>query len=275
MKKMRFFPGLILLVCARLVCAQTAEEPEVAHARADIAELRALVEAGAVPRVRLGKAEDALADARDAAILRKTVYGQDLTVEQADDMIAAAARRFERRKKAFDEAQKLVDAGVAAELSLGTFLQDLDLARQECDLAESRARVTREAGEMARAEEALDRKLALAPGEARAIAERFDGDGVFTAGTFSRVETAFEERFGKPLPVSALGETAVHRALGFDHRGRVDVALNPDQPEGVWLRRYLTEKRIPFFAFRQAVAGKATGAHIHLGPMSTHLALGG
>jgi hypothetical protein len=71
-----------------------------------------------------------------------------------------------------------------------------------------------------------------------------------------------------------MGQTAVHRALGFDHRGRVDVALNPDQPEGVWLRRYLTENRIPFFAFRHAVAGKATGAHIHLGPMSTRLGVG-
>ena len=73
---------------------------------------------------------------------------------------------------------------------------------------------------------------------------------------------------------SAVGETAVHRALGFDHRNRVDVALNPDQPEGVWLRRYLESRRIPYFAFWQAVPGKATGAHIHMGPMSTRLAPG-
>jgi len=89
------------------------------------------------------------------------------------------------------------------------------------------------------------------------------------------VETAFEREFGKPLPVSAMGETAVHRALGFDHRGRVDVALNPDAPEGAWLRAYLTVNHIPFFAFRQAVPGKATGAHIHIGPMSARLDSGG
>jgi len=64
--------------------------------------------------------------------------------------------------------------------------------------------------------------------------------------------------------VSAMGETAVHRALGFDHRGRVDVAVNPDQPEGVWLREFLTENRIPYFAFRQAVPGKGHwSAHTH------------
>jgi len=85
------------------------------------------------------------------------------------------------------------------------------------------------------------------------------------------VSAAFEHRFLKPLPVSAMGETAVHRALGFDHRGRVDVALIPDQPEGVWLRQYLEARRIPYFAFWQASPGKATGAHIHIGPESTRL----
>jgi hypothetical protein len=268
---MRF--GLFLLVCTALLRAQ-ADEPEVVRARAGIEKLRALVEAGAAPRVQLEKAEAALADAEDAAYLRKTIYGQDLTEAQADDMIAATQRRFERRKKAFDEAKKLVAAGVASQLSLGTFLDELDLARKECDLAESRAKVTREVARMARAEQDLESRPAEPLPGPRGISERYDGDGVFTAGTLARVESAFEGRFGRPLPVSALGETAVHRALGFDHRGRVDVAVNPDQPEGVWLREYLTANHIPYFAFRQAVPGKATGAHIHLGPMSTRLASG-
>jgi hypothetical protein len=117
--------------------------------------------------------------------------------------------------------------------------------------------------------------LAQDPRHAGDLAGRYDGDGIFTMGTFARVELAFETKFGKPLPVSALGETALHRSLGFDHRGRVDVALQPDQPEGHWLLTYLVGKHIPYFAFRQAVPGKATGAHIHIGPMSTHLKLGG
>ena len=83
------------------------------RAKASIEKLRGLVDAGALPRQDLDRAEDQLADAQDSAFLRKTVYGQDLTAEQADEMIAAAGRRFERRKKAFDEAKKLVEAGVA------------------------------------------------------------------------------------------------------------------------------------------------------------------
>jgi hypothetical protein len=107
------------------------------------------------------------------------------------------------------------------------------------------------------------------------VVDRYEGDGTFTPVEFTRIESAFATRFGKAIPVSAMGETAVHRALGFDHRGRVDVAIYPDTPEGVWLRQYLAQNHIPYFAFRHAVPGKATGAHIHIGPMSTRLKLGG
>ena len=274
---MRLWPGFIpsLLVCASCVWAQTGDDPEVTRAKAGIERLRALVEAGAAPRAQLERAEEQIADAQDAALLRKTLYGQDLTADQSDEMMAAANRRFERRQKAYDDNKKLVDAGVAAQMSLGTFLEELDGARKECDLAETRARLTVELAAMARAEEALEAKLAQAPSEAHQVAERYDGDGVFTANTFTRVEVAFATHFGRPLPVSAMGETAAHRSLGFDHRGRVDVALSPDQAEGSWLLEYLMQNHIPYFAFRQAVPGKATGAHIHLGPMSARLKLGG
>jgi hypothetical protein len=228
-----------------------------------------------MPRKQLEKAEDAIADAEDAALLRKTLYGQDLTAEQADDMTAAAGRRLDRRKTAYNQQKKLVDAGVVPTQSLNPFLQDTDLAQKECDLAQSRARLTLELAEMAKAEEALDARLAESPEDAGILAERYEGDGIFSPSTFNKVETAFETKFGKPMPVSAMGETAVHRAMGFDHRGRVDVAIHPDQPEGVWLREYLVDHHIPFFAFRQAVPGKATGAHIHIGPGSTRLANGG
>jgi hypothetical protein len=272
---MRWCLGLVVSVCVGAVAAQTNDIPEVARAKAEVQNLRALVEAGAAPRAQLEKAEEAMADAQDAAILQRTLYGQDLTAEQTDDMMAAASRRFDRRRKALDEAERLVDAGAAPRVSLGAFLVELDRVRKESDLAESRASLVRELTEMARAEESLAAKLAEAPAEAPTIADRYDGDGIFTAGTLARVEMAFAGRFGKPLPVSAMGETAVHRALGFDHRGRVDVAVHPDQPEGVWLREFLTENRIPYFTFRQAVPGKATGAHIHIGPLSTRLVPGG
>jgi hypothetical protein len=100
----------------------------------------------------------------------------------------------------------------------------------------------------------------------------YEGDGAILANRdLLTLESSFERRFGKPLPISADGQTATHNALGFDHKGRVDVAVNPNEPEGIWLRHYLEAKRVPYYAFLRAVPGKATGAHIHIGPGSTKL----
>jgi len=251
------------------------EDPAIAKAKERLAQIQKLMDAGAASRAQLAEAQEAIADAEDAVILRKTIYGQDLTDAQSEEMIAAASRRYERRKQAFDKAKKLVDQGVATEAWLNTYLEEMYFARKECELAEERAKVVHELAAMAQSEELLQERLTLEPSTAHEIAERYDGDGVFNPRTLAKVESAFESRFGKPLPISAKGETAVHRALGFDHAGRVDVAIHPDQPEGVWLREYLSENHIPYFAFRQAVPGKATGAHIHIGPQSTRLAHGG
>jgi len=272
---MHFHTAVLWLAAAGCACAQTGNDPEVAQARAEIERVRSLVEAGAAPRLQLQKAEEGLADAQDAAVLRKTVYGQDLTEAQSEDMLAAARRRLERRQKSYDDAKKLVEAGALAPPALEPPREEVDRAATEYGLAETRAEVVREVAQMADAEQAFYANPYDASSESPGVAERHDGDGLFDMTMFAGVETAYRQRFGEPLPVSAMGDTAVHRAMGFDHRGRVDVALNPDSSEGEWLRLYLTVKRIPFFVFRQAVPGKATGAHIHIGTASGRLANGG
>jgi hypothetical protein len=274
---MRLSPWVtgLLFVSAAILLAQTAEDPQISTAKAHLAQIEKLVEAGAAPRAQLEQVKEEIADSEDAAVLRRTIYSRELTDAQSEEMIAAATRRYERREVAFDKAKKLVDLGVATQASLTTVRDDMDMAGKERELAVERADVVHKLTLMAQAEEALEQRLATAPATAPEVAERYDGYGAFSPRTFARVESAFEGHFGKPLPVSAMGETAVHRAMGFDHTGRVDVALNPDQPEGVWLRAYLAENHIPYFAFRQAVPGKATGAHIHIGPQSARLAHGG
>ena len=269
------FLGPLFLVCAAICLAQSGDDGPVAAAKAELARVQSLVAAGVLPRASLEKAQDAMADAQDAAILRRTAYGSELSVDQAEEMVAAAHRRLDRRQKARDDAAQLVAAGAAAKASLQALDDDLEQERQELNLAQSRAELVRELSEMAGAEENFLNKLAHSPAEAAELAAGYSEDGAFVYATYAKVEVAFRERFGKPMPVSAMGETAVHRAMGFDHRGRVDVALNPDQPEGEWLVDYLKQNHIPYFAFRGPVKGKATGAHIHIGPMSTRLASGG
>jgi len=260
-----------LLVCVSIYAADT---PQIAAARTKADKVKVLVDAGAASRGELAQAEDDLADAEDDAVLTDGLRTKDLTETQADEMAAAAGRRLDRRQKAFDKAQNLVKDGFATQASLEPLAADLDFAKKERDLVQEVASVTRQVMAMAQVEASFPRAVenrAPAPPAEHGVSESFEGDGKFSPGDLARVETAYQSRFGKALPISAMGETAVHRALGFDHTGRVDVAVNPDQPEGVWLRQYLAENRIPYFAFWQAVPGKATGAHIHLGPQSTRL----
>lgn len=270
---MRFLYALIFSGAISFLLGQSpTEDSEVLRAKGELERVRSMVQTGAVPRAQLQKAEAAVADAQDAAIIRKTIYSQELTEADAAALVDAASRRFERRKQAYDDAKKLVDAGIAAQNSLEAKLQELDFARTESQLANNRAELAREIAAMAEAEATLPRTPIGPAPEAGPTVVRYDGNGVFTPVMLAHIETAFSAKFGKPLPISANGDTAVHRALGFDHTGRVDVAIHPDEPEGVWLLQYLVAKKIPYFAFRQAVAGKATGAHIHIGPGSTRIA---
>ena len=100
---------------------------------------------------------------------------------------------------------------------------------------------------------------------------RFAGGGRWSLASVPTLERFFAMRFGHPLPVSALGQTAAHDRLGFDHRNALDVAVHPDSAEGRALLDYLRAHGIPFLAFRAARSGMATGAHIHIGEPSARL----
>jgi len=82
------------------------------------------------------------------------------------------------------------------------------------------------------------------------------------------IKSFFISKFGRTLPVSAFGQTRLHDRLGFDHRNGIDVALSPDSTEGRAVLDRLRGLGVPFIAFRRAVPGVATGAHIHVGKPS-------
>jgi len=264
--------ALLLLAGGILAWSQTPGERELSRAQSNLDFLRSQVEAGVLPRAKLEEAQDALADAHDAELLSRTLYGRDLTEEQTAEMEAAALRRLERRKAEAEKLKQLVDADALARNSLTKPMEDVTWARQEYDLVVQRAQLVHELAEQARAEQqAIEAQETSKPSIGGPVMERFDGDGTFTHEDFKHVVLAYEKQFKKPLPVSAQGETALHRSLGFDHRDRVDVALFPDSAEGEWLREYLESNEIPYYAFRNFVPGKATGAHIHIGPPSNRI----
>jgi hypothetical protein len=265
---------------------QTAEKPlsaaEVRANRAvelaeqELQKITDLVAAGALPRIRVEQAELDLADARDEAILERTLFG-DFTAnagsdEETKEIIDAAQRRVDRQRTRLERARELIAAGVTAESYLLPIQEELTFRQTSLDLARLHARLMTEmaASNVPKIpdtpETAIDETSLFWQGM-----EHYEGGGVFDESRdLAPIEVAFESKFARPLPISAEGATELHRALGFDHRGRVDVAVVPSQPEGIWLRQYLRLHNIPYYAFAHAIPGKATAAHIHIGPGSLH-----
>jgi len=103
---------------------------------------------------------------------------------------------------------------------------------------------------------------------------RYNGPTAWSLKTgTAKLEQFFLTRFGRPLPVSAYGQTPLHDRMGLDHRDALDVAVHPDSPEGRALMEYLREAGIPFIAAWGVVPGSTSGAHIHVGQPSPHIAI--
>ncbi|MCS7026106.1 MAG: hypothetical protein NZV14_14990 [Bryobacteraceae bacterium] len=272
---MRNLLGLVGLAWAFPLAAQAP--PEVARALAELERIERLVEAGGLAAKHLSEARQMLADAQDQATLRRTLFGplqvDELSEELEQEMRTAAQRLVERQQARIDHQRKLVEQGVAARTSLTPLLEELDLRRRWLIEAEARSRLWNQLAEMARAEQA---RLAQLEAEHMEALKRAEGDpnyGTIGAARLKRLEQEFERMFGRPLPVSARGDTLFHRTLGYNHTGRVDVALNPDSPEGRWLCEWLEVTRVPYMAFRSAIRGVSSAPHIHIGPPSARLRL--
>jgi hypothetical protein len=100
---------------------------------------------------------------------------------------------------------------------------------------------------------------------------RYNGPANWSLDDAGKISEFFLSRFGHEMPISAMGQSPTHDRMGLDHREALDVAVQPDSPEGRGLIAYLRRAGIPFIAFRSAVRGMATGAHIHIGRPSLRL----
>lgn len=94
---------------------------------------------------------------------------------------------------------------------------------------------------------------------------RYNGGAVWGLSDAWKVQQFFSNAFKKPLPVAVFGQGSIHNRWRLDHHNAMDVSLHPDGPEGQALLSFLRANGIPFLAFRQAIPGTATGAHIHIG----------
>jgi len=266
------------------VAVEDAANKRIELAQKELERTKELVEMGALARLKLTEAEQNLADAQDDAVLAHTLYGdfnaKNWSDQMADEGVAAAERRVERQQERIDQAKKLIDQGFIAQTAIDPLQTELTTRQIKLNLARSLAQQMKSQVELAKLEESIAASQETARRESESQSadllsesmEHFEGNGEFQERRdLEPIEAAFAKKFDRELPISADGETILHRSLGLDHRGRVDVAVAPNTPEGMWLRTYLKSRNIPYYAFTHAVPGKATAAHIHIGPGSTRL----
>jgi hypothetical protein len=206
------------------------------------------------------------------------------------ELIALRERQLASAEQRHEQLRQLHAEGLVAKVKLDESEESLaetrasvDVLRRQIDDSDrviAEVAAAEEAEKLAKAEAEKLAKLQRAQSArllrptlygTSALILRHTGSAHWTAANIGSVQSFFYSTFGRPLPVSAHGQTATHTRLGFDHSRGVDVALHPDSAEGRALIGYLQANGISFIAFRGAVAGSSTGAHIHIGPPSSRI----
>ena len=108
-----------------------ASARQTAAAEMELQQVKQLVSSGALPASRIQEAMAKLDDARDEEILDRTLYGtvmvQDLTGDQASEMIGAATRRRDRQRAKVDRFQTLIGDGVIARGQVSALEEELGM----------------------------------------------------------------------------------------------------------------------------------------------------
>jgi len=204
-------------------------------------------------------AQKAMRDYRASLERLLAIYESDLA--RATELLQERTAAFATGKASgvdLDEAALLRQSAEDNVLEVRAWIDEADRLQREASLSDYIARLP-----------------ALRPGGVQSTEAfvRYSGTVPFGLADAPRVQRFFLERVGRPLPVSAWGQSAVHDRFGFDHRQAIDVAVHPDSPDGQALAEFLRGAGFSFVAFRQAVAGAATGAHFHIGEPSRRLAV--
>ncbi len=216
------------------------------------------------PPLAEASAED-LKHAQEELIRKTAAYGDELVKLLS---IEEAAR--EAVERGLPKRRELYAGGLISRQELEQ--SEARLHEADARLRELRRQITESADLVAEVRLALE--TPSTEGQDATVI-RFEGQAPWKPDALSTIESFYVRRFGEDLPVSAVGQTALHNRFGLLHTTAVDIALHPDSPQGLALLEFLRKSGTPFIAFRTSVPGSATGAHIHIGPPSQriHMAL--
>ncbi|MFY9555902.1 MAG: hypothetical protein WAV20_20040 [Blastocatellia bacterium] len=214
------------------------------------------------PRKSEASLSDRVAKAKAQLIVAANDYKASLEALQAlqENDVKALTETLEKRKA-------LLEQSIISKKEVDESEQTLLIAQGRVAATAKQLADTDNLIAEAKAEEQLAKlgPSRLGSYQTTAALIRYNGAAHWVLADASKVESFFVSKFRHALPISAYGQTAVHDHLNFDHRNSIDVAVSPDSSEGQTLMAYLRAAGIPFIAFRHAVAGSATGAHIHIG----------
>lgn len=192
--------------------------------------------------------------------------------DSLEGLVTALKERAQLETEARDKKQALIAQGLMAKRDVEPHEQEL--ARINNQINDTNKRITQ--ADQFMVEVTNLEQLAKNPPKAAAGMYydntryiRYTGMIAWSLrGGYGQIDAFFQAQFNRPLPISAFGQSETHNRLGFDHSNSFDVALHPDTAEAQALMSYLRSHGIPFTAFRGAIPGNATGAHIHIGPPS-------
>lgn len=182
-------------------------------------------------------------------------------------------------EKKLEQLRQLVAEGLIARNELNAGEETLAAAKAKLESTRKQITDSDKLIVQIKEAEAAEKKLAqmralLAANSRRLLkptAMRYNGLAGWALANIGAVQSFFSSNFGRPLPISTLGQSATHNAMRWDHRNSADVGIHPDSAEGRALIAFLQSKGIPFLAFRGAIPGVSTGPHIHIGYPSARL----
>lgn len=191
------------------------------------------------------------------ALLKKQLPGLERNVTRAEDQRNKMSQLFAEGLVSKKELE-------ASETALGEAKDEVTEINEAIATADSRIANTLLEAE---AEKTLRKVKPIPRGGMVSTSAmiRYNGGGAWVLSDAWKVQRFFLDSFKKPLPIAVFGQGAIHERWRLDHRNSMDVSLHPDGPEGQSLLNFLRTNGIPFLAFRQAIPGTATGAHIHIG----------
>ncbi len=220
------------------------------------------------------RANLATAQTTQPSAVTNLIQSTEKSKTTAQQLLQLQERDVIKLTASVDQLRQLYSEGLIARLELEKAEQDLTAAKAK--VVETQTQIAnadrlvaeiKKAGELASVKPLIKPTLLPLYSSKTATVLRSTA-GNWSITNLSSVQQFFMSSFGRPLPTSAIGQSATHNRLGWDHRNSVDVGLHPDSREGRALISYLQLSGIPFLAFRAAIPGVATGTHIHIGSPS-------